>query len=197
MFSNFSNIIGHKPRQAETTDTRLGIKRHDPDQQPRKKKKRSDKNPIGFDEDDSAMVSIEALRLFLQNFLKSNETDTPEQKTESQNAETATEQKASMSTAADQPQTSDSPRDGQAAQAASAYQHSAETSPKSTFSAADGSDTETIAQSLGLGSDEIRTIHSLLDDLKILSDRKVEYLRIERSDSFLHSLVNAVAKIKH
>jgi hypothetical protein len=71
MFSNFGNIFITRPRHAESTDTRLGIRRHDPEQEGRKKKDGERENEAIFDTDDSATVTVEALRIFLENFLKS------------------------------------------------------------------------------------------------------------------------------
>jgi len=39
MFSNIGGIFTQKPREAENTDTRLGIRRQEPEQEGRKKKK--------------------------------------------------------------------------------------------------------------------------------------------------------------
>ena len=188
MFSNFGNINIQKPRQAETTDTRQGIRRHDPDQQQRKKKKSDSDNPIGFDEDDIATVSIEALQLFLQNFLKSTEVKADKPTTQNSEPPEAREFSAPQAP---------KPVSGVAAHAAHVYQHSAQAVRGNAFGAQNALETTTVAQSLGLDAAEVRTIHALLAALKTLSTRKVEYLRIERSDSFLHSLEKAVAGVMH
>jgi hypothetical protein len=187
MFSALGNILVNKPRQAETTDTRQGIRRHDPEHERKKNKKRDSDGPVGFDEDDSAIVSVAALRVFLENFLKSTENAAP---AESKKEENSSETIPYAQDAAAEP----ARPSGQAAHAAHAYQHSARTG-ENTYSAADGQASETVAQSLGLSSAEVRTIHTLLEDLKNISDRKIEYLHIERSESFLQSLVEAVKKI--
>ena len=49
---------------------------------------------------------------------------------------------------------------------------------------------------LDLSAADIRTIHTLIEDLKNLNDAGVEILHIERAASFLESLVTAVNKIK-
>ena len=70
MFSTIGRIFSNQPpRQAENTDTRQDIQRHDPDFERRRKKRQSEKEEP-FPED-GATVSVEALRIFLENFLKS------------------------------------------------------------------------------------------------------------------------------
>ncbi len=182
----FSNAVGNifKPREAETTDTKLGIRRHDPDQEGRKKKKSEEDEPTLFSEEDDATVSIEALRVFLDNFLRSLDEAAGEAKTGGGEQQAAHNQNVET--------TGPQAHGGEAAQAASAYQATAQaTSQGSHFDSAPtpGADT-------ALESHEMRTIHTLLADLKALSERGVQNLRIERGESFLQSLSAATEKAK-
>jgi hypothetical protein len=185
MFSVLGNIFPVQPRQAENADTRLDIKRHDPDQERRKKEGKED-DKQHFDTADNATVSIEALHSFLVNFLKSQEeeTKTPE------NKNLFAEEISPPSETTPPPP----PVASQNAKAASAYQTTAQKTSGRSFSS---ENTDAIAQALHLGAAEIRTIHILLEDLKSLSTRNIEYITIERSTTFLQSLVDGVARAKN
>lgn len=191
MFSALGNIFSPKPRQAENTDTHLGIRRHDPDQEQRRKKKESDDQDL-FVNEDNATVSVSALSSFLANFLKSlpaeNASKAPAQKTDSSEQESIEISDEAERTPEKRPAT------GEGAQAMSAYQSASQSTVEPAGFSTE--DTRQAAESLGLHASEVRTIHQLLDDLKILSERGIENLVIERSSSFLQSLVNAVEKAK-
>jgi hypothetical protein len=182
MFSNFGNLFITRPRLAEGTDARLDIRRHDPDQESRRKKDEREQGET-FDTDDSATVSIEALRAFLENFLKtleSEKTDTP---------------KISASPAAPVPEMQSSPRpvDGAAAAAAGVYKHVAQKVDRTAIPEV----SQDAASAPILEAADIRIILQLIEDLKPLSACGVEYLIIERGESFLASLVAAVARAKN
>jgi hypothetical protein len=179
---NLGNIFITRPREAESTDTRQGIRRHETDQEQRKKGEREEK-PEAFDTDDSATVTIDALRVFLENFLKSIET----QKTDGGKFRADISPQAEK----DSPAQNTAPVNVQAAAAAGAYQHVAQKVDKTASPTMSDENAAPI-----LGAADVRTIHQLLADLKPLSERGIEYLTIERSDSFLGSLVAAVAKVK-
>lgn len=184
MFSNFGNLFITRSRQAEHADTRLDIRRHDPDQEGRRKKDGEAKENSTFDTDDNATVTVEALRIFLENFLvtlQPQKSDGGHKITAPQNHDPAPAQK---------PHT-----DGQAAKAAGVYQHVAQkvdrTAPHITHTH------DETPPPVELAAADIRAIHQLLADLKPLTERGIEYLVIERSDSFLGSLVAAVEKAKN
>lgn len=182
MFSSFGNIFITRPREAESTDTRLGIRKHEPDQESRKKKDAKKEGGAAAD-DDSATVTVEALSVFLQNFLKSLET----QKADGPSAQRVSDPSQKASSAQEPRQA-----DGETSRAVGVYQHVASRVDRmSSPPVAEESQAPSI-----LGAADIRTIHKLLEDLKPLSERGVEYLVIERSESFLGSLVAAVAKAK-
>jgi hypothetical protein len=181
MFSSFGNIFITKPRQAENADTRLGIRHHEPDQERRKKEEKSEPVSV-FDTDDSATVTVDALRAFLENFLKSM---------------TAEKKDGGKFVAPEQPQapqnSAPAHHDGAAARAAGAYQHVAKKVDRTQTPEVPADADATPL----LGAADIRTIYKLIEDLKPLSERGIEYLTIERSDSFLNSLVAAVEKAKN
>lgn len=180
MFTSFANLYVGRPREAEHSDARLDIRQHDPDQE-RSKKERKDKDPDSlFNEDDIATVSVEALRVFLKNFLGSLEADGT--------------RGTAMPVANDHTESPPTPQvQGRAARAASAYAHASETGAAGKYGDINAPAPPSAA-SLQLPSEDVRVIHKLLDDLKILSDRKIENLRIERGSSFLQTLVLATEK---
>ncbi len=186
MFSNVGSIFTTKPREAESTDTRLGIRRHDPDQEQPKKKKKDDEETAFFNEGDEATVSIEALQIFLENFLRSL------LETAGMPAAPAGDQaKQATSTKPTHQQTMKS-HDGEAAHAANAYQSTSFAVNKAThFDSAPIQNAD-----LGLESHEVRMIYDLLADLKILAEKNVQTLHIERGNTFLQSLAAAVKKSK-
>lgn len=171
MFSNLGNIQLHKPRQAETADTRLGIGRHEKDAHQNKSGK--DKDEDFFDQEDSTTVSIEALRVFLLNFLKSQQ--------EAESKESAPQ----INTAVASPAPS-----SEAAQAAGAYAATAKANERTEISAE-----ETATQEM-LSTEDTRRMLALLETLKFLEQNGVEFLAIERGESFLSSLINAAEKAK-
>lgn len=198
MFSALGNIFSIKPRQAEQTDTRQAIRRHDPDYEQRRRKKQSDADQ-GLSED-GATVSVEALRIFLKNFVRNNangetaqqtlneEQSLPEQHYEPTDYKIQAD--LGLADTADQQEKS-----AQAAKAASTYENAAQT--KNTRILFETTDQGAIGPTLDLSAADIRTIHLLIEDLKILNAENIEYLQIERAATFLDSLVNAVNKAKH
>ncbi|MCK5285009.1 MAG: hypothetical protein KAJ86_05425 [Alphaproteobacteria bacterium] len=181
MFSALENIFINKLRQTETTDTRQEIRRHDPEYEQRKHKKKKTKNEL-FDEQDSTIVSIDSLSIFLKNFLKSLKTE------ENQEQHTTNPQVTGNNIPKERQSSEHISR-----QAAQAYQTTDQSLKRSS---AILNSTDETTPDLGLKASEVRTIHTLIDDLKTLSDQQVEFLRIERSNSFLESITNAIAHIK-
>ena len=173
MFSDIGKIFLQTPRHAENADARLDIKRHDPDQE-RRKKDQKENSPDPFGDEEFAMVSVEALRLFLINFLKEQE------------------QKNTPPSSAPAPQAPAAPISPGASRAANAYAAGARTKTQAPpeIKPLD----EQPPQEPQLQSHEVRTIHKLLQDLKIITEKNIDVLRIERSDTFLNALVAAVEK---
>lgn len=177
MFSNIPNLYTVRPREAERSDARLDIRRHDPDQEKRKGHDHEKESGPLFNEDDDAVVSIEALRVFLKTFLGSLEDKAAAQ---------------SFSRPQENPDVADDkPAQGNAMMAASAYAHASETK---AHGRTPETSTPAPAQTAKLPAEEIRIIHRLLENLQALSGRGVESLRIDRGESFLLSLVAASEK---
>ncbi|NCT41766.1 MAG: hypothetical protein GW778_08930 [Alphaproteobacteria bacterium] len=187
MFTSIGNILGVKPRHAEQNDTRQDIQRHDPEFERRRKKKQKAEEEL-FGQEDGATLSIDALSVFLNKFLKELSDKQPSKgfnATSSGQSENKTEQ-------ADSP-SAERPVSGKAAQAAGAYQHMAQRQHETSIL---GEVNENNADLISLDAAEIRTIHAILEDLKLLEDKDIEYIHIQRADSFLQSLVNAVNTVK-
>ncbi|MGB4058467.1 MAG: hypothetical protein WBK77_10335 [Alphaproteobacteria bacterium] len=181
MFSSFGNIFITPPRQAESADARLDIRRHDPDQENRRRK-RDENSSDAFDgTEDSATVTVEALRLFLENFLKS---------LEPKKDDGVGTLKADL-IIPDQDSYAPPPVvDGAQARAAGVYRHVAQGVEKSAAPIVRPDNVS--APSVELGADDVRTIYKLIDDLKPLIERGITHVTIERGESFLGSLVRAV-----
>jgi len=187
MFTSIGNILCVKPRHAEQNDTRQDIQRHDPEFERRRKKKQKAEEEL-FGQEDGATLSIDALSVFLNKFLKELSDKQPSKgfnATSSGQSENKTEQ-------ADSP-SAERPVSGKAAQAAGAYQHMAQRQHETSIL---GEVNENNADLISLDAAEIRTIHAILEDLKLLEDKDIEYIHIQRADSFLQSLVNAVNTVK-
>lgn len=198
MFSNIGNIfLGSEPRRTESTDTRQAIQRHDPDFEKRRSKKES-RNHEHAEEEDTATVSVESLHLFLDDFLRAQNAplapeNGPERASEGDEKTAASEQ--SEPAQGQKAPEHHSPPNGPAAHAAQAYarqaHHQGQSWEESRRQPPSSPDHEHVPL---LNAEQIRTIHALLDDLRILSERKILYIRIERGESFLDSLVIAITK---
>lgn len=189
MFTNYirtTSATQNIKREAEQSDTRLGINRHDPDEERRRERERKEKKD-GFTQDDFTGVSIASLQAFLVAFIE----DIHEEPEKGEDAYEIFEEEKEheLEDNVNQPQT---PQAAQAhaaySNAASAYSHNAHSN--------DVKNAEAVAKNLGLSSDEVRTIYSVIEDLKVLQDKGLEYLSIERGDSFLQSIVSAVTQAK-
>ncbi len=182
MFTNFVHA-GQQPRHAENADARLDIRRQDPDEKRRKGEKEEDsKDPL--EQEDKTSVSLSALQAFLKNFLKSLEDSPSEQKNDASPAHISKALNAQAK----------APHSQKATKAQNAYATAARTTtPENDFSAKEA---QKAASSLGLSSEEVRTIHTLLEDLEALSKQGIINLEIQRSSTFLQSLVSAVEKTK-
>jgi hypothetical protein len=191
MFSALGSLFITRPREAESADARLEIRRHDPEHERRKPKKHDRNEAQIFGDDDIATVSVAALSVFLSNFL--------DQAIAQHNTAEASGERIDVPNTAATPQTERPERPGprparseQAARAMNAYGTTAHATEKA---AAQQPPHQTNSES-ALSAEDTRTIHVLLRDLQILSENKIEFLTIERSGSFLQSLVHAVEKAK-
>ncbi len=183
MFTQLNNILNAKPRHAEHNDTRQDIQRHDPEfERRRRKKEKSDEDLYN---EEGTTIAIDAIILFLNKFLKEL-TDKPKQGFNALSASHPPEASTTIKTQKQEPS-------GAAANAANAYQQRAQNQQRTSI-LEDINDHN--AEILTLNASEVRTIHALLEDLKLLTDKNIAYLHVEKSTSFLQSLVNAVETVK-
>lgn len=198
MLYALGNIFSSKPRHAEQTDTRQAIKRHDPDFE--REDDEQDREDQGDLQEDSATVSVDALRIFLVNFAREG-AENEAQKSKASKMDAPHDLKTQDNAQAAAFENTDTPADNcaspQAAQAAhkaaSAYQSVSEVNKKTVLLET----TDNVSgPSLDLSAADMRTVYILIEDLKTLSEARIEYLQIERAASFLDSLVAATASAK-
>lgn len=184
MFSKLDAIFRALPRQAESTDTRLGIRRDEERGEGRKNKEREEKPDETDLWQDSTVVSVAALRAFLENL--AGEAVIPA----TQPAGSGGEVVAPSSSSA-QESLPPSP----AAHAAQTYKATAQRAENSAPPPpAVRSDPQTAGIDLSL--DEVRIMHALADDLAFLAEKGVMQLNIPRGASFLKSIMDAVTHAK-
>lgn len=159
---------------------------HEERDNPNRKQNEKEQEKEGTSWEDDTSVSIEALRTFLINFLKTLPGGEDLAQFESQRQYQDTVKKRP-------PQTS-RPMNTQNAKAARAYQSMA-------LEGNQKRDVEEVSQAVDekqeptaalLKSKELRDIHSLIDDLELLRRANVGELHIKKADSFLEALKNAV-----
>lgn len=185
MFSQLGPLFKTTLRQAESADTRLEIRRDEKQGQGRKNDYEDSQDDTSALWEDSATVSVEALRTFLMEFLKTRGLETP-----SVTGEMA-ENTLPPLTPEYRP-----PANSTAARAVKAYAASSSSTPSYVPQPPAEEKTETVDLASLLRADELRTIHVLIAELDQLARRGVTLLTIEKADSFLESLVTAVTAEK-
>lgn len=174
-------IYPSKLRLAENTDTRLDIRRHDPDQEHGSDGQDENQNDDGMPYDETT-VSIEALRVFLENFIQSSALSAGH--ADGYKPGTINMDRARASS--------------QTHKAAQAYKHTAQTtSPDPRIRTQGRSAADSSAQLPLMSTEDVRTIEGLLRDLRVLEGSGIQTLKIEKSDTFLNSLVSSVQAIRH
>ncbi|MBI4031662.1 MAG: hypothetical protein HY370_08280 [Proteobacteria bacterium] len=182
MFSKLDAIFRALPRQAESTDARLGIRRDEEREEGRKNKEHEEKPDETDLWQDSTVVSVAALRAFLENL--AGEAVIPA----TQPAESGGEDAAVSSGPATSAPLSP------AAHAAQTYKSAARRAGSDAPPAAVQSEPPTAGVNLSL--EEVRAMHALVDDLAFLAEKGVLKLNIPRGESFLKSIMDAVALAK-
>lgn len=178
-------ILGsYKPREAEGADTRYGLVKQEGFGR-RRGRHDQDSDTEGLSED-VASVSVEALLLFLENYMMRRFGGQPEGYELDKTPEYSGQRGAANIEALR----------FKAVQAVEAYKHAAHVSRKVVArKAAHGS-----VPDEGLGRDnsenERDIVIGLIRDLRVLADYEVGSLRIERGDGFIESLAVAVMKAK-
>lgn len=191
MFSNLGPLFKTTFRQAESNDTRLHIP-HEERDDPNRNKKEPEKDKEGTVWEDDTIVSIEALRSFLINFLKTLPGGEDLAQYETKRQEEGLVKK--------RPPQSVRPTNTRNAKAVRAYQSMAQHS-NGMIDSADREENEQEQQSAApdatlLKSQELRDIHGLIDDLERLKRSGVEQVHIKKADTFLGALKNAVKLLK-
>jgi hypothetical protein len=181
VFSQLGPLFKTHLRQAEKSDARLEIRR-DEKQDPGKRREDEDE---GEDTsalwEDSTTVSVEALKAFLVEFLKSRGDDVPE------SPDAGTD--ISLSPAPEYRP----PVSNRAAQAVKAYSSmAAQAVPPNPPAEPEPPQAESVDLVSLLAADEVRTMHVLITELDALSRKGVQTLIIEKADTFLEALVLAV-----
>lgn len=185
MFSQLGPLFKTTLRQAEQADTRLQIRREEKENQGKKQDTEETPDDTSALWEDSTEVSVGALRTFLTEFLKSRGDAIPEQTASSG------ENVSIMSGLTPE---SRPPATNVAARAVKAYSSMQAQNygpPPAPTPAPEPQQEEVDLVSL-LAADELRTIHVLMSELDILAAKGVQTLTIEKADSFLQALVEAV-----
>ncbi len=184
MFSQLGAIFKTHLRQAEKSDTRLEIRRDEKQDQGKKQEfDTTDEESSAFWED-STTVSVEALKAFLVEFLKSRGDEVPE------TAQAATEDAFVPPAPEYRP-----PVNTRTARAVKAYSSMAAqvSAPVPPQNSADSDTAPEEVDLVGLlAADEVRTMHVLISELDALTRRGVQTLTIEKAETFLEALVLAV-----
>ncbi|MEM6810874.1 MAG: hypothetical protein AAF549_00225 [Pseudomonadota bacterium] len=182
MFSQLGPLFKTTFRQAESNDTRQHIP-HDERDKGRKKREEEESQSQKQEAwvDDTA-VSVDSLRTFLINFLKT----IPEAQDELSDLD------AGQDTAYSRPHEKTRPTNTHNAKAVRAYQTMAqkgqESAPPRPTEQIDNKPTAD-----KVASKELRDIYQLIDDLEVLKRRNIQNLQIKPAESFVESLKKAVA----
>lgn len=183
MFSQLGPLFKTHLRQAEHADTRFEIKREDKNDQGKKQdfEEKEETAPMW---EDSTQVSVEALRSFLLEFLKTRGEPTPEENN-------GVDPNSIYAGLRPEERTPASPM---AARAVKAYGTMAMYSQQDRPPSPPPEVTQEQPVDLAdlLRSDELRTIHVLIAELEQLSRRGLQVMTIEKADTFLEALVQAV-----
>ncbi len=186
MFSNLGPLFKATIRQADPVDTRLAIRKDEPRDESRKKDPRDEEEEDSTLWEDSMGVSIESLRAFLINFVSGNTAHV------AGGAGAGKGSPDDMAVISPQPETRP-PQNTQTARAMQAYQSMADKGvgayhpPPLPAATADVD----LVQ-----AQDVRLIHLLIADLTQLIEMGHETLPLEKSDTFLHAIEEAVARLK-
>ena len=185
MFSQLGPLFKTTFRQAESNDTRQAIPHEERDQQRRRRQEEEKEEKTDIWEDNTS-VTVEALRAFLINFLKTipGIEDNPILNQENTDDALPT-----------RPPESRRPTNTKNAKAVRAYQSMAEKSTTARPPPKPTSDKIEPTADL-LESKELRDIYTLIDDLDVLARKGIQVLHIEKADSFIESLKQAVHSVK-
>jgi len=180
MHSRLDPIFKTQIRQAETLDTRKGIKRHDPDIEKDKGKNKNQQDDDLDPWEDSTTVSTRALRRFLEQLILDSSDNLPTSKPNED-----------INISKPNPEQHQKPESNTAQSQRAAHAAKADQNPYKTTHREEDVGQGAIP-AIDLSPDEIRTINKLITDLSNLTKNNIEHLTLIKSTSFLQSLVNAV-----
>ena len=183
MLSQLGSVFKTTFRQAESTDTRLEIRREEKENSGKKKEREKDGPDDTALWEDSMAVSTTALHSFLVEFLKSHGAPLPQ------------EENVALSTEATSSRQIRPPVSSVAARAIKAYTAMAPTQAAPTALQAPATPVEVNPADL-LDAEEIRAIHTLITDVEALAKAGVQTLNITMVGTFLESLIEAVRLTK-
>ncbi len=186
MFSNLGPLFKATLRQTEQADTRMSIRKDDPRDQGKRRGSEREENGDSDLWEDSMGVSIESLRLFLTNFVEGKIAPAVGAPSPA-GAQTDSAPHTSLAPEVRPPQNTHTAR------AVHAYQSMAEKTGGAYHApppAAPASDVDL------LHAEDVRVIHILIADLKMLAEAGYDTLPLEKSDSFLHALQEGVERLK-
>lgn len=194
MFTGFGNIFSvTSPRHAENTDAKLGLKKHEIDKD-RKKKKDTQDHFSEFDLNDDMSVSAKALKVFLENVLASEEEKKhiynsfdKAQNPKNMDAESETSHEENTI----QPRVN-----GESAYAAGIYQSRANYDTAASMASALSKNKSLQDYSNLMNGADIRRIHTMIEDLRVLIMGGIDDLHLEKNDTFLSALEAAIQKTK-
>jgi hypothetical protein len=180
MDSKLDSLFRTTFQPAQQTDTWQGIRREEPHNDQQKKHSRKEQHDDEFG-DDQATLSVQALHEFLKNILAQAGEKMP-----AQIAQTIPE---------DELDGDPRPYNEASAHAARAYQNTARHTPgqRIDFSERPAGAAETpTGPAITLSAEELRIIHSLIDDIEALGQRGIGAIPLIPAGSFLQSLVLGV-----
>ena len=180
MDSRLDSLFRTNFQPAQKSDTRQEIRREEPqDDRPKKDRQKKSDQPAG--DDDVTTLSIVALHEFLKNLLKQSG-----ESFFSTAGETLLSQEPGEHT--------DIPANPASAHAAHAYQVAARALPGQSIDFSDHRPTQpaSTTPAIALSTDDLRTIHKLIEDVEALGKRGIAVIALREADSFLHSLVKGV-----
>ena len=182
MFSQLGPLFKTQFREAEPNDTRQHIPHDERDKGRKKREEETTPEPKSDLWEDNTSVSVAALRAFLIDFIKT----IPEAKDIAFVEPTPAEQNK-------RPREKKRPTSTHNAKAVRAYQTMAEhaNAPTKKEQPIERNNDPTADK---IESEELRDIYNLIQDLEILQNRGLQNLNIEKADSFVLSLKNAVSK---
>lgn len=208
MDTRIQNSIPVQPRQAETSDTRQAIQRHDPDYE-RRKRRRDQEESASFagNDEDHTQVSIEALQAFLADFLRAHKIRRnslqaqPFDVLSEKAAQFSASQTASYLASEHKARTGVKAANSDAARAAGAYAQQARLGSPYAARPLTGAlralsmserQHEQISSDLGMSAVDTQRIQSLMQRLRELKHSGVHSLLIGRQASLLDAVEHAI-----